>query len=63
MKPARADEPVASNRRSIAPWFIGFNTIALNAKAFPATEALVAKPSDQVRIRLSTSGNGPPLHG
>ncbi len=32
--------------------FAGFNTLTFNAKAFPATEALVAKRGDRVRIRL-----------
>ncbi len=32
--------------------FAGFNTLTFNAKAFPATESLVAKRGDRVRIRL-----------
>jgi len=32
--------------------FAGFNTLTFNAKAFPATEPLVAKRGDRVRIRL-----------
>jgi hypothetical protein len=32
--------------------FAGFNMLTFNAKAFPATEALVAKRGDRVRIRL-----------
>ncbi|HML93301.1 copper oxidase [Methyloceanibacter sp.] len=32
--------------------FAGFNTLTLNAKAFPGTEALVAKRGDRVRLRL-----------
>jgi manganese oxidase len=33
--------------------FAGFNTLTFNAKAFPATEPLVAKRGDRVRIRLA----------
>jgi FtsP/CotA-like multicopper oxidase with cupredoxin domain len=32
--------------------FAGFNTLTFNAKSFPATEALVARRGDRVRIRL-----------
>ncbi len=32
--------------------FAGFNTLTFNAKAFPATEPLVARRGDRVRIRL-----------
>jgi FtsP/CotA-like multicopper oxidase with cupredoxin domain len=32
--------------------FAGFNMLTFNAKAFPATEALVVKRGDRVRIRL-----------
>jgi len=33
--------------------FAGFNTLTFNAKAFPATEPLVAMRGDRVRIRLA----------
>jgi manganese oxidase len=33
--------------------FAGFNTLTFNAKAFPATEPLVARRGDRVRIRLA----------
>jgi FtsP/CotA-like multicopper oxidase with cupredoxin domain len=47
--------------------FAGFNTLTFNAKVFPATEPLVAKCGDRVRIRLinlSTIDHHPiHLHG
>ena len=36
--------------------FAGFNTLTFNAKVFPATEPLVAKRGDRVRIRLANLG-------
>ncbi|MBI5128894.1 MAG: copper oxidase [Rhodopseudomonas palustris] len=36
--------------------FAGFNTLTFNAKSFPATEPLVAKRGDRVRIRLGNLG-------
>src|SRR5262249_56759055 len=33
--------------------FAGFSTLTFNAKAFPATEPLVARRGDRVRIRLA----------
>lgn len=36
--------------------FAGFNTLTFNAKSFPATEPLVVKRGDRVRIRLANLG-------
>ncbi len=36
--------------------FAGFNTLTFNAKSFPATEPLVVKRGDRVRIRLVNLG-------
>jgi manganese oxidase len=36
--------------------FAGFNTLTFNAKSFPATEPLVTKRGDRVRIRLVNLG-------
>jgi len=36
--------------------FAGFNTLTFNAKSFPATEPLVARRGDRVRIRLVNLG-------
>ncbi len=44
--------------------FSGFNTLTFNAKVFPATEPLVTKTNDRVRIRIGnlSAMNHHPIH-